>query len=110
MTSMISTCVSTPALSGLLSNEFTPEISIVMPNLNEAETLGTCIAKAQRALTELGVVGEIVVADNGSTDSSPAIAEMMGARLIHVEAKGYGNALRGGIAAARGRDIITGDA
>ncbi|MBI3462385.1 MAG: glycosyltransferase family 2 protein [Planctomycetes bacterium] len=107
---MFSTCVTTPPLSGLLSNETTPEISIVMPNLNEAETLGTCIAKAQRALAELGVAGEIVVADNGSTDGSPAIAEMMGARVVHVEAKGYGNALRGGAAAARGKYIIMGDA
>lgn len=86
-----------------------PEVSIVMPSLNEAETIAACIAKAQRALTQQDISGEIVVADNGSTDGSQAIAAEMGARVIHVEAKGYGNALQGGIAAARGKYIIMGD-
>src|SRR5262245_47438473 len=78
------------------------ELSIVMPCLNEAETLGICLVKADRALREHDVVGEIIVADNGSTDGSQAIAERMGAHVIHVQAKGYGNALMGGIAASRG--------
>jgi glycosyltransferase involved in cell wall biosynthesis len=81
-----------------------------MPCLNEADTLGTCISKAQRAMNELGIVGEVVVADNGSTDSSREIAVSMGARVVPVDAKGYGNALLGGIAAARGRYILMGDA
>src|SRR6266496_5917178 len=81
------------------------EVSVVMPCLNEADTLEACIAKAQRALGEHRISGEIIVADNGSTDGSQAIATRMGVRLVHVEAKGYGNALMGGIAAARGRFV-----
>ena len=87
-----------------------PEVSVVMPCLNETETLAACIEKAQRGLREADVVGEIVVADNGSTDGSVALAERLGARVIHVTARGYGNALMGGIAAARGRYVIMGDA
>ena len=87
-----------------------PELSIVMPCLNEAETIGTCIQKAQAFLHQYHIVGEIVVADNGSTDGSQEIATLMGARVVMVEAKGYGNALMGGITAARGRYIIMGDA
>jgi glycosyltransferase involved in cell wall biosynthesis len=86
------------------------ELSIVMPCLNEADTLETCIEKARRALNNNHIHGEIIVADNGSTDGSQAIAERMGARVIPVEEKGYGNALMGGIAAARGEFIIMGDA
>ncbi len=86
------------------------EVSVVMPCLNEAETVGVCIEKARRALAELGVAGEVVVADNGSTDGSQEIAERMGARVVRVEARGYGSALMGGIAAARGRYVIMGDA
>ncbi|WP_455387704.1 glycosyltransferase family 2 protein [Petrachloros mirabilis] len=87
-----------------------PELSIVMPCLNEAETIGTCIQKAQAFLHQHQIVGEIVVADNGSTDGSQEIATLMGARVVPVEAKGYGNALMGGITAACGRYIIMGDA
>jgi len=90
--------------------EAAPELSIVMPCLNEAETIGTCIQKAQEFLHEYKVAGEIVVADNGSTDGSQEIATLMGARVVHVEAKGYGSALMGGITSARGRFIIMGDA
>lgn len=90
--------------------ESVPELSIVMPCLNEAETLGVCIEKAQRALRALDIQGEIIVADNGSTDGSQAIATRMGARLVLVDLKGYGSALMGGITAARGRLIIMGDA
>jgi glycosyltransferase involved in cell wall biosynthesis len=86
------------------------ELSILMPCLNEAETLATCIKKAQKALEFLNVNGEIVIADNGSRDGSPEIAASLGARVIHVAEKGYGNALLGGIKAARGKYIIMGDA
>lgn len=85
------------------------EVSIVMPCLNEAATLGSCIAKAKSALEGLHLRGEIIVADNGSTDGSPQIAENMGARVVHVLVRGYGSALKGGIAAARGELIIMGD-
>ncbi|MEK6337081.1 MAG: glycosyltransferase family 2 protein [Acidobacteriota bacterium] len=81
-----------------------------MPCLNEAETLASCITKAQSSLKNLNIAGEIIVADNGSTDGSQAIAARMGARVVPVAAKGYGSALMGGIAAARGRYIIMGDA
>lgn len=86
------------------------ELSVVMPCLNEAETLGKCIMKAQRALLEAGIAGEIIVADNGSTDGSIEIAERLGARVVRITARGYGNALMGGIAAAAGRYIVMGDA
>jgi glycosyltransferase involved in cell wall biosynthesis len=84
------------------------EVSIVMPCLNEADTLEVCIEKAQRALREHHISGEIIVADNGSNDGSQAIAAYMGVRVVQVQAKGYGHALRGGIAAARGKFIIMG--
>jgi glycosyltransferase involved in cell wall biosynthesis len=86
------------------------EVSVVMPCLNEADTLETCIKKAQRALHEHHISGEIIVADNGSIDGSQTIATHMGARVVHVKARGYGNALMGGIAAAHGKFIIMGDA
>ena len=86
------------------------EVSVVMPCLNEADTLATCIEKAHRALREAGVSGEVIVADNGSTDGSQAIAERLGARVIPVRERGYGSALMGGIASARGRFVIMGDA
>jgi glycosyltransferase involved in cell wall biosynthesis len=86
------------------------ELSVVMPCLNEAETLATCIRKAQRAMAEHGIAGEVIVADNGSTDGSQDIAAQLGARVIPVERKGYGSALMGGIAAARGRYVLMGDA
>jgi glycosyltransferase involved in cell wall biosynthesis len=87
-----------------------PEVSIVMPCLNEADTLALCIKKAQQALREAGVMGEIIVADNGSADGSQEIAGGLGARVVDVEMKGYGSALMGGIAAARGRYVVMGDA
>jgi len=86
------------------------EVSIVMPCLNEADTVGICVEKALSTLEDNAILGEVIVADNGSTDDSPLIARSFGARVVHVEAKGYGNALMGGIAAARGRFIIMGDA
>src|SRR4051794_32064254 len=86
-----------------------PEITVVMPCLNEAETLAACIEKAHRAFREHGIDGEVVVADNGSTDGSQEIARRLGARVVAVKSKGYGNALHGGIDAARGRYVIMGD-
>jgi len=90
--------------------ELAPEVSVVMPCLNEAETLATCIAKARRALDEAKIRAEIIVADNGSTDGSQGLATASGARVVHVSAPGYGSALMGGIAAARGQYVIMGDA
>src|SRR5262245_24942636 len=86
------------------------ELSIVMPCLNEAETLAVCIKKAQQWLRTNHVSGEVIVADNGSTDGSQALAASLGARVIHVERKGYGSALMGGFSAARGKYIVMGDA
>ena len=87
-----------------------PELSVVIPCLNEADTIEICIRKAQQALREHNICSEIIIADNGSTDGSQAIAARMGAQVIAVEAKGYGNALMGGIEAAHGEFIIMGDA
>jgi glycosyltransferase involved in cell wall biosynthesis len=86
-----------------------PEVSVVMPCLNESLTLGTCIQKAFATLKSRGIHGEVIVADNGSTDGSQAIAIALGARVVPVPTKGYGSALRAGIAAARGRLVIMGD-
>jgi glycosyltransferase involved in cell wall biosynthesis len=86
------------------------EVSVVMPCLNEADTLQICIQKAQQALRDCHAIGEIIVADNGSTDGSQDIARQMGARVVEVASRGYGNALKAGIAAARGTFVIMGDA
>src|SRR5215831_605871 len=86
------------------------ELSIVMPCLNEAETLEVCINKARGFIESHGIDGEVVIADNGSTDGSQGLATKCGARVVDVAAKGYGSALMGGIRAARGRYIIMGDA
>ena len=86
------------------------ELSVVMPCLDEAETLETCIRQAQCALAQSGIAGEVIIADNGSTDGSVDIAGRLGARVVKVQARGYGNALMGGIAAASGRFILMGDA
>lgn len=86
------------------------ELTILMPCLNEAETLEVCIRKALGFLEKHQVRGEVLIADNGSTDGSQTIAEKTGARVVPVKDKGYGNALLGGIAAAKGRYIIMGDA
>ena len=84
-------------------------VSVVMPCLNEEETLGTCIQKAQNTLEKLGIQGEVVVADNGSTDASVEIAERLGARVVHQPLRGYGAAYLAGIAAAEGQYIVIGD-
>jgi glycosyltransferase involved in cell wall biosynthesis len=86
------------------------ELTILMPCLNEAETLARCIEKAKLGIQRSGVRGEILIADNGSTDGSQAIAEKAGVRLVPVKAKGYGSALSGGVRAASGEWIIMGDA
>ena len=80
-----------------------------MPCLNEGLTLGSCIDKAVTTMNRLGIIGEVIVADNGSTDGSQAIATQRGARVIPIATRGYGSALRGGIAAARGEYVIMGD-
>ena len=88
----------------------TPELSVVMPCLNEADTIATCIQKAQRAIDAHGINAEIVIADNGSTDGSQQIARELGARVVAVTERGYGAALMGGINAARGTYVMMGDA
>lgn len=85
------------------------ELTILMPCLNEAETLETCITKANGYLEQSGVEGEVVIADNGSTDGSQEIARRLGARVVDVPVKGYGAALRAGIDAAKGKYVIMGD-
>ena len=87
-----------------------PRLSIVIPCLNEAESIATCISKAQSFLKKTGIEGEVIVADNGSTDASPALAQANKARVVYVSEKGYGSALIGGIKASRGDYIIMGDA
>ena len=86
------------------------ELTILMPCLNEAETVSTCVRKARAFLDRTGVVGEVLVADNGSTDGSCELARNAGARVVRIAAKGYGHALMGGIQAARGRFVIMADA
>jgi hypothetical protein len=98
------------ALQLLERQPATIEVSVVMPCLNEAETLASCIQKAQTAFLQGAIAGEVIVADNGSTDGSIEIAQGLGARVVHIQARGYGNALIGGIAAASGKYVIMGDA
>jgi glycosyltransferase involved in cell wall biosynthesis len=86
------------------------ELSVVLPCLNEADTLEACLQMAWRGLRENNIEGEVVVADNGSTDASVEIARRCGARVVPVVARGYGSALMAGIEAARGRFIVMGDA
>lgn len=86
------------------------ELTVLMPCLNEAKTIGSCIEKAQKAIAALGIAGEVLVSDNGSEDGSQKIATARGARVIHATPKGYGSALQSGIEEARGKYIIMGDA
>ena len=95
---------------GAVEADHDVELSILIPCLNEAETLAACIAKAVGFLERANVAGEVVVADNGSTDGSQDIARQFGARVVEIQIRGYGAALRGGISAARGRFVIMGDA
>ena len=94
----------------IVEPEAKPELSVVLPCLNEARTLGTCITQIQETARAHGITAEIIVADNGSSDGSAEIAISLGARVAPVAAKGYGSALMGGIAAAHGRYVIMGDA
>jgi glycosyltransferase involved in cell wall biosynthesis len=100
-----STTVAAAAAEGPL-----PELTIVIPCLNEAETLGQCVVEAKRFFRAYEVEGEVIVADNGSTDGSQEIAEAAGARVVHVAEKGYGAALLGGIRAASSPYVAMGDA
>ena len=106
----------TPLVQGVLEpvgsgdEPGSPEVSVVIPCLNEAETVGICIEKAARSMRAHGISGEIVVADNGSSDDSRTIAHRMGAVVVDVESKGYGHALMAGIAVARGKFVVMGDA
>ena len=85
------------------------DVSVVMPCLNEEATIAACIASARAGLERLGATGEVLVADNGSTDRSVALARAAGARVVHVRERGYGSAYRGGFSAARGRILVMGD-
>ncbi|MEM9295706.1 MAG: glycosyltransferase family 2 protein [Planctomycetota bacterium] len=95
---------------GEVGSTAAPEVSVVMPCLNEADTLAACIRKAWAGLQEAGVRGEVIVADNGSDDGSQAIARAEGARVVAVTQRGYGAALMGGIEAAQGDFVVMGDA
>ncbi|MFZ4387792.1 MAG: glycosyltransferase [Chthoniobacterales bacterium] len=90
-------------------NSMNPQVTILMPCLNEAETLEVCITKAWQGIRDAGVEGEVIIADNGSIDGSIEIAERLGARVVHVTEKGYGCALRGGIEASLAPWIIMAD-
>jgi glycosyltransferase involved in cell wall biosynthesis len=107
VTSRVGSETTQPTLTERAAEEI--ELSVVLPCLNEAETLEASIRQAQLTMKEAGIAGEVVVADNGSSDGSIEIAQRNGARVIHVTARGYGNALMGGIAAARGRYVLMGD-
>jgi hypothetical protein len=102
--------ISEPLITSPSESNDDLELSVVMPCLNEARTVGRCVAKAVVSLKRLGVKGEVIVADNGSADGSPDLARAQGARVVPVERRGYGSALQTGIAAARGRYVVMGDA
>ena len=113
MATEVKSSVSSKNDSGFIVKRTTgesPEVSVVIPCLNEAQSVGLCIDKALAAFREHRIRGEVVVADNGSTDGSVEIARDRGARVVHVSTKGYGNALRKGIEEAFGDFIIMGDA
>jgi glycosyltransferase involved in cell wall biosynthesis len=102
------------ALDRAVTESYAPlpavEVSIVMPCLNEAETLEACIRKAKLAIARHHLAAEIIVADNGSRDQSVTIAQAMGARVVHAGQRGYGAAIRAGVDAAEGRYVVIGDA
>ena len=99
-----------PTQADSLPGSATLELTVVIPCLNEVATVGRCVGKAVRTMQECGIAGEVVVADNGSSDGSQAATEAAGGRVVAVPARGYGSALAGGIAAARGRYVLMGDA
>ncbi len=96
-------------LDALAATQERVELSVVMPCLNERETVGVCVRKAIATLQKAGISGEVIVADNGSTDGSVEIAQAEGAQVVNVAEKGYGNALKGGILAARGKYVLMAD-
>ena len=96
-------------MNDIVTNNDAIELTILMPCLNEAETLAVCIRKAFDYLARSGISGEVVIADNGSDDGSQEIARSLGARVVDISVRGYGAALQGGIQSARGRYIIMGD-
>src|SRR5437868_4444609 len=102
--------VADPEAASLARADADIELSVVMPCLNEAETLKSCVDKALATLRRHGIAGEVIVADNGSTDGSPDIASAAGACVVAVCNRGYGAALMGGIATARGKYIVMADA
>src|SRR5690242_19792562 len=107
-------CVVPPVAAGIADQDAAPlyavpDVSVVMPCLNEEETIAACITKAQEGFRRLGLRGEIIVCDNGSTDRSVEIATSMGARVVHERRKGYGSAYMHGIAEARAELIVMGD-
>ena len=105
----LQTDCSRPQMDDSVAAGATVELSVVMPCLNERETVGVCVRKALASLHEAGIRGEVIVGDNGSTDESVEIARSEGARVVHVEEKGYGSALRGGILAACGEYVVMAD-
>ena len=106
----MSSIAETEAISRIAGNRDALELSVVMPCLNEAATVGACVKKAMDALERHGIRGEVIIADNGSTDGSQQIAHEFGARVVPVARRGYGSALQSGIAAARGEFVLMGDA
>ena len=94
---------------GLVTDGQAVELSVVMPCLNEQETVAVCVRKAVAALKQAGISGEVIVADNGSTDGSVELARAEGARVVNVDEKGYGSALKGGIMASRGEYVLMAD-
>jgi glycosyltransferase involved in cell wall biosynthesis len=111
MSTTLKTAVSeTQATKAVADAAPAPEVSVVIPCLNEAQSIAACVDKALTAFRDAGIRGEVVVADNGSTDGSVDVAMEHGARVIHAEIKGYGSALRRGIASALGAFVIIGDA
>src|SRR5438128_2438944 len=111
MSTTLKTPVSESTATGAMADAGScPEVSVVIPCLNEGQSIAACVAKAVEAFRNSGIHGEVVVADNGSTDGSQNAAMDNGARVIHADTKGYGSALRCGIAEARGSFIILGDA
>lgn len=107
---MVAAVLESPVAVAAVEADEAIELSIVMPCLNEARTVGRCVQKAMSSLKKMGIHGEVIVADNGSSDASVDIARAHGARVVGVQRKGYGSALQGGIAAARGAYVIMGDA
>ncbi len=106
---MLPSTATAPPGANTAATAGTIELSVVLPCLNERETVGICVQKVVSALEKAGIHGEVIIADNGSTDGSVELAQSAGARVVHVSQRGYGNALRGGIQAARGAYVLMAD-